>query len=232
MNALESGDGAGESKLPRGRHNLPRNVVKGHQRERLLTATAGALAETGCSGFTVAHAIERAGVSRATFYEHFEDKHDCVAATHAWAFELLNRTIFSACGSRRDWPDGVATAVTAALEFAASSPALALLLASNAGVADPRLDERILAGHDHLAALLRAGRHRCRESAALQELTEQALVGAAMAVVRHRLITGRASELPGLAPELVQMILTPYLGVEDARGVALDPRREAAAVAS
>lgn len=53
-----------------------------------------------------------------------------------------------------------------------------------------------------------------------------------MAVVRHRLITGRASELPGLAPELVQMILTPYLGVEDARGLALDPRREAAAVAS
>jgi AcrR family transcriptional regulator len=187
-------------KLPRGRHRIPRDLVHGHQRERLLAAAAAALAEQGYSRLTVRHVIERAGVSRATFYEHFEDKHDCVAAAHGWAFDRLSCAIFSACASRRDWADGVAAAIGAALEFAAASPPVALLLIAHAAVVDPRLTERIVASHDHLAGMLRAGRERCPEAAALQDLTEQALLGAAMSVIGNQLIAGQASDLPQMGP--------------------------------
>jgi hypothetical protein len=52
------------------------------------------------------------------------------------------------------------------------------------------------------------------------ELTEQAVVGAAMAVVGGRLMEGDLSALPQLAPELIQIVLTPYLGGDEALRVA------------
>src|SRR5207245_95741 len=57
-------------RLPRGAHKLPREVVVGHQRERLLSGAARALAEHGYASLTVEQVIEQAGVSRATFYEN------------------------------------------------------------------------------------------------------------------------------------------------------------------
>jgi AcrR family transcriptional regulator len=47
------------------------------QRERLLEGMTHAAARHGYAGASVARVIERAGVSRATFYEHFRDREEC-----------------------------------------------------------------------------------------------------------------------------------------------------------
>src|SRR3954451_4295790 len=60
--------------LPRGRHAAPREVVAESQRERLLVAMAEATAAKGYANVAVADVIERAGVSRRSFYEHFANK--------------------------------------------------------------------------------------------------------------------------------------------------------------
>ncbi len=44
-----------------------------------------------------------------------------------------------------------------------------------------------------------------------------------MAVVGARLLKGEVAELPALGPELTQIILTPYLGDEEAHRVATRP---------
>jgi hypothetical protein len=46
------------------------------------------------------------------------------------------------------------------------------------------------------------------------------VVGATMAVVGARLLAHDLESIPGLAPELTQIILTPYLGDEKAQRVA------------
>ena len=74
-------------KLPRGPHALPQDVVVAHQRERLLDAAAPAMADKGYAELTVRDLIDRAGVSRRTFYQLFDDKLDCVFAAHERAFE-------------------------------------------------------------------------------------------------------------------------------------------------
>ena len=51
-------------------------------------------------------------------------------------------------------------------------------------------------------------------------IAEQAIVGAAMSLVGDRLSAGELDELPALGPELAQIILTPYLGVEEAQRAA------------
>ncbi|HEX4307950.1 MAG TPA: helix-turn-helix domain-containing protein, partial [Solirubrobacterales bacterium] len=82
--ALDQGD-AGEyppelSRLPPGRHGLPRDFVVHNQRERLIAGLAEAVAEKGYGGTTIADITRHAAVSRRTFYEHFDGKDECFVA--------------------------------------------------------------------------------------------------------------------------------------------------------
>ncbi len=63
--------------LPRGRHNLGRDEVERSQRLRLAVAMAEACAEAGFVDTPVKAVLERASVSRLTFYELYDGKLDC-----------------------------------------------------------------------------------------------------------------------------------------------------------
>jgi AcrR family transcriptional regulator len=63
--------------LPRGRHNLTRDAVEASQRLRLLVGLADAVAEHGYATTPVAAILDRAGVSRQTFYQLYENKLAC-----------------------------------------------------------------------------------------------------------------------------------------------------------
>ncbi|WP_067468154.1 TetR/AcrR family transcriptional regulator [Nocardia amamiensis] len=82
-------ESATSARLPRGRHGLPREQVIASQRERILIATAEAMAENGYIGTSVAAILKRAGVSRETFYEQFRSKEDCFEAAYERAVRLL-----------------------------------------------------------------------------------------------------------------------------------------------
>jgi AcrR family transcriptional regulator len=210
------------SKLPRGPHALPQDVVIAHQRERLLEATVAAMAERGYSELSVKDLIDRAGISRRTFYQFFNDKLDCVFAAHQMAFSHLSQAIVDACGSRAEWAERVDAAIGAALEFAARSPNEAhLIVVSCHTASEPNLASRGRVAHEKLAALLNVGRRQVQDSRKPPTLTEQAVIGAAMSVVGVRLLAGEAEDLPKLRPELTQIILAPYLGDKEARRVAL-----------
>src|SRR5215218_6805837 len=75
--------------LPRGPHHLARDEVMASQRGRMLDAMAQVVAEKGYGAATVADVIERAGVSRKTFYEHFRDKEACFLAAFDTGVEIL-----------------------------------------------------------------------------------------------------------------------------------------------
>lgn len=208
-------------KLPNGRHRLPREVVVGHQRSRLFAAAAEAIAEEGYAAVSVRHVIERAGVSRATFYQQFDDLQDCVVAAYSEASEHLFRAISDACASQREWADGVAAAVDAGIEFTLASPAQAGLLVIGNGTADPQLARRAAAIRDQLVGLLRSGRERCPAAFKQPDLVEQAMVGGLISIVGARLVAGQVDRLQQLRPELVQLLLTPYVGDREAKRVAL-----------
>ena len=70
------------TRLPSGRHGLTREAVVASQRSRLIDAMAQVVAERGYPATTVADVVERAGVSRRTFYEQFADKEACFLAAY------------------------------------------------------------------------------------------------------------------------------------------------------
>jgi AcrR family transcriptional regulator len=76
-------------RLPSGRHRLSREAVKSSQRGRLLFAIAQVVAERGYAAATVADIVDRASVSRSTFYEQFPDKQACFIAAFDYGVEFV-----------------------------------------------------------------------------------------------------------------------------------------------
>jgi AcrR family transcriptional regulator len=82
------------NQLRPGRHQLSRDEVRAHQRDRLLTALETVMSANGYPATTVADVIKAAGVSRQTFYELFSSKQDCFLASYARRQSSVIGTIF------------------------------------------------------------------------------------------------------------------------------------------
>lgn len=140
----------------------------------------------------------------------------------AAAFARLQVRVETACAAESEWPAEVAAGVRAALRFAATHPAAADLLTNGALASGPEGHARYERMLDHFAARLRAGRTERPEGERLPEITEKALVGGLAMLVAQRLDRGREAELPGAGAEVVQFVLTPYLGAEEARRIGAE----------
>jgi AcrR family transcriptional regulator len=97
-----SDEGGALSPLPRGRHNLSRDEVKRSQRLRLTVAMAETCAEFGFVDTSVKAVLERAGVSRLTFYELYDSKLDCFLD----ALDVVGEVLVAELGGR---PRGAGT---------------------------------------------------------------------------------------------------------------------------
>lgn len=140
------------------------------------------------------------------------------------AHTSLRAVVDSACFEENRWATKVATVVLRVLEFAAIHPAEARVLTSGAfdyGVYGALRYRRMVTG---LAAELAAGRRYRQIGADLPELTEEALIGGFAEIVAERLRAGDEAALPALAGELAELVLTPYMGAEEAKRIALEQR--------
>jgi AcrR family transcriptional regulator len=73
-----------------------RERVSEIQRARIVTAITELVHERGVAGITVAHVVERSGVSRRTFYELFADRDDCLLAAFEHAVERAAAAVLPA----------------------------------------------------------------------------------------------------------------------------------------
>lgn len=212
------------SRLPPGRHGLPREFVVHNQRERLIAGLAEAVAENGYSATTIAHITRHAAVSRRTFYEHFSSKDECFVAAYDTVMAELSERIETAFAEASEWPLAVRSALEAMLDFLASEPNLARLSMVESLVAGPVVVERYDAVIRDLVPYLKAGREGASEEvlANLSPTTEEALVGGIVSLISRRIIAGQAAELEALLPDLVEFALTPYIGSDEAGKVARD----------
>ncbi|HEY6526710.1 MAG TPA: helix-turn-helix domain-containing protein [Solirubrobacteraceae bacterium] len=80
----------------RGRHAPPPEVRLPLQRERLLRAAAREFADRGYAGASSESISRRAGMSKATFYEHFANKEECMLALFDMGAELVQAAMAEA----------------------------------------------------------------------------------------------------------------------------------------
>ena len=123
-------------KFPSGVRKLPPDLIRAIQRERLLAAMLHAAAELGYLETNVQDVIDRAGVSRPTFYEHFSNKEDCFLAAFDSSSARLRKKIDAAVHKGGDiWRDRVRYGLEALLRFATREPDTARTLVVEARAA-------------------------------------------------------------------------------------------------
>jgi hypothetical protein len=151
-----------------------------------------------------------------------ETRHpDDFASAFEAAFARFQVRVEEACVESISWADGMSAAIRATLEFAAAEPGAANVLTNEAMAAGRKGSARRERLLSYAGEALAGGRRLEGGAADLPRLTEHAVAGGIAALIAGRLATGRADELPGLAPQAIQFALTPYLGAEEAKRIAI-----------
>ena len=177
-------------KFPSGVRKLPPDLVRAVQRERLIVAMLNAAAELGYLETNVQDVIDRAGVSRPTFYEHFSNKEDCFLAAFDTSAERLRKKVDAAAQKGGDvWRDRIRFGLETLLRFASREPDTARTMVVEARAASATAVRRRVELMDHFAELPAIGG---REAASRHPRPDRG------DRFRHR----RRSRIPPLLPPL------------------------------
>lgn len=207
----------GEGKFPSGIRSLPTDLVSAVQRERLLAAMLRATAQLGYREMSVQDVLDRAGVSRPTFYEHFDNKEDCFLAAFDAAAARLRERLEAAGENAENWRERLRAALEELLRFVAEEPDAAMSLIVDARAACPsalhRRDEML----DRFASCLdREVRRESTDGARPSAIAAAGIVGGIEALLYSRLHRGETDDLESLLPSLMYFAVLPYEGHEAA----------------
>jgi AcrR family transcriptional regulator len=210
-------EGAASDGLTPSRNGLgPERVIE-IQRARILAAMVEVSAERGAANVTVAHVVERAGVSRRTFYELFSDREECFVAAFDHAIARASRYVLDPYDPQAKWVERVRTALTAVLQFLdVERGAGQLLIVGSLGAGHNALERR-RRGIAQIIALIDQGRNETRTGEELPPLTAEGIAGGVLSVLHSRLLDEKSGRLADLTGPLMGMIVLPYLGPAAAR---------------
>ena len=204
--------GARPGQLPPGRHGLSRSFVADNQRGRILLATIDAIAATGYARMSVEDIVRGAGVSRRTFYELYDNKHDAFLAAFDAAAGALLHTVQAASERETTFEGKVIAGFRAFLETLAATPGPAQVCIVEALAAGPAAIERRTTVMAAFAQVIEDNAPMVPGSQTLPALTAETIVGGVYETIFRRIAAGRVHELPALLPDLIESALLPYVG--------------------
>lgn len=181
---------------------------------------------------TVGDIVKRAGIARNTFYENFKSKEDCFLAAQEFAMATALERVVEAAGKYESWPRRVRAGLIAFLDYIGEQPELAQTCMVEALAAGPASVSYYEESQQAFISLFRLGRDVSPHGVELPETLEEAIVGGVFWILYQRLVTSEPEKIPELLPELVEFALTPYLGAEKAREIAIGGEDEVKKLAS
>ncbi|MFY9488502.1 MAG: TetR/AcrR family transcriptional regulator [Solirubrobacterales bacterium] len=154
-------DGRG-GQLPRGRHTIAREEVLESQHGRLLSAFVTVAAERGYDAVTISDIVANAGTSKRTFYEHFEDKEDCLVQAFDLAQSFLVDGVLAKINEPADPIGRIAIGIRAYIEALVAIPDFTKLFLHESMSAGSRLADRWIAAAELFADVIAAQRDASR----------------------------------------------------------------------
>ena len=206
---------------PRGRHAPPLEVRKDRQRRRLFSAASAVFARVGYADATAEAIAREAGMSKATFYEHFDNKEDCIVAL----FDVSSGAVLSgmreAAGLLPDDPyaryrAAIAAFLGALAAFPNESQTLLVEIIGAGPRAIERRDRVLAAFADFIDETNEADAATGAVPRLVSPLDAFAIVGGAVELASRQLRTGQPAELADLEPVIGRLLL----GMLEAAGAA------------
>jgi len=194
-----------------------RRHVADVQRARIVAAMSQACGELGAANVTVADVVERAGVSRRTFYELFEDCESCLLRALDDATARAGERVIAAYDPSAPWRERIRASLTALLRYLEEEPTMGRLLIVESHAAGRGASERSERVLTHVIAAVDAGRVEAKGSVPPPPLSAEGMVGAVLFVIHRRLVEAKGAPLVELLNPLMSMIVLPYLGAAASR---------------
>jgi AcrR family transcriptional regulator len=201
------------SLTPRGRHAPPLEVRLDRQRRRLFAAAAKVFARNGYADATAEGIAREAGMSKATFYEHFDNKEDCIVALFDAAISVVIGAMRAAGDAMTDAaPQPRVRALTEAfLGAIAQFPDEAQTVLVEIVGAGPRAmeqrDRALGSVARYIDELNQADAERGVAPRLASPHDAYAIVGAVVELASRQIRTGRPSEMAELEPVVERLIL-------------------------
>jgi AcrR family transcriptional regulator len=201
----------GQKALPRGPQALPRAEVAAHQRERLVEAMVQVVNERGVVATTISDLVARAGISRRTFYEHFENKEDCLLASYDAVVESEVQRLLGVYDSTDGWLEQLEAMIRALFESIARRPDAARLICVEMGASGAVGVQRWADGAARFERFISRGFEQAPGRGTIPDPVARAIVGALRKIIYSRVRAERSSkslegELMRVVPELMTWI--------------------------
>jgi AcrR family transcriptional regulator len=196
--------------LPRRPYGTVREELRASQRGRLICAVADAVATKGYAATSVADIIRLAGVSRRTFYEHFDDKEACFLASYDTGAEAIYAAMLASAEGVEDWEELLDAVFGTWLEFLEADLAFTRAYMIEFWAAGDAARERWAERRERTAGLLKALHERARKDdpdiVPVSDTVVAAVVGGVNRVVISHVLEERDGSLSELKPELLRFI--------------------------
>jgi AcrR family transcriptional regulator len=198
--------------VPRGRHAPPLQVRLTVQRRRLFEAAATVFARRGFAEATAEAISREAGMSKATFYEHFANKEEAILALFdEAATEVMREMALASEQEAESYPEHLANGTRAFLRTLAHWPDAAQTVLVEIIGAGPRATERRDAILDAFAEAIHRDNERVAPRYGAPRFASRddafACVGAIFELASRQLRTRNPSDIGELEPVIERLML-------------------------
>jgi AcrR family transcriptional regulator len=181
-----------------------REQVETNQRERLYGAMVAAIAEHGYEATRVADVLEISGVSRNTFYKHFDNKLGCFLATMDAVLLCGGASVVATyLNHPGPWDDRLADGLDALIATLVAQPAAARLFYVESYAAGPRAVAKVDEFGDRIFQIARQSLDESPDYAGMPPELLRAILRGIRRVMQSRLRNRREAELVTIGPQLI-----------------------------
>lgn len=184
----------------------PETGTGSEHRRRLLQGMASVAASKGLAGVSIADVVREAGVSKRTFYEHFESKEACFLELYRAVSKNALKSLRDSVSADRPWQQQLEQALQAYLSHMAANPELLRTLfieIHHLGAAGERARREVM---DALAGFMMDTLHRPPGGAPIGEGLALAAVGGINELILQAIEQGRVAELPAMTPVASEVV--------------------------
>jgi AcrR family transcriptional regulator len=196
---------------------MPDPTKAGLERDRICTALVAVVGEYGYPATTLELVLGRASVDHATFAKHFSSFDACFE--EVWkglAQEFVGRSL-AAYAAADNWRDGMRAQAWELCRFLQEDHTRARICMVETTYAT----EMIRANRDELhrayADLIHLGRTEREEAFQIPYAQAEGVMGALWERATKTVARGAFEDLPKQVPEMMYIVVLPYLGLEAAK---------------
>ena len=196
--------------IPRGRHAPPLEVRLERQKARLFAAAASVFARVGYAEASAEAISREAGMSKATFYEHFANKEECILALFDAASAQVREAVAASTAqgesSEIRWRQGVRAFLTALVAYPDHARTLLVEIIGAGPRAAERRDRVLQDFADYIARENATAAERYGVPKLKSPDDAYALVGAIVELAARQLRAGVPADPLDLLPVIERLI--------------------------